>query len=217
MFFCAGKGTRMKALTQQVPKPMVRVNSVPLVDYALEAMSGVNRRFANTHYLPDILESHLRAANVEPIHEPELLETGGGLKHALPTISRDVLFTMNTDAVWKGPKPAELLVKQWDPTRMDGLMLLIPIDRAIGHKGQGDFLRDKTGLLHRGAGEVFTGLQIIKSKFVERVAETHFSMNVVWDDLLQRKTLFGAIYPGTWCDVGYPEAIELAETLLKDD
>lgn len=215
MFFCAGRGTRMLALTQDKPKPMIKVAGRPLIDHAIDAMGGIERRFANLHYQPDALEKDLNSAGIGSIFEPDLLETGGGLKHALPQLDRDVVFTMNTDAVWSGPAPAQALTQYWDPDIMDGLMLLIPKDRAIGHKGKGDFIAAPDGSLTRGAGDVYTGLQIIKTKYVDDIEQSHFSLNVVWETLLSRGTLFGTVYTGHWCDVGYPEAIPLAEAMLE--
>lgn len=215
MFFCAGRGTRMLELTQHQPKPMINVAGLPLIDHAIDAMGDMPRQFANLHYLPEVLEKHLTLAGIEPIFETVLLETGGGLKHALPQLDRDTVFTMNTDAVWIGPAPAELLRASWNPKIMDGLMLLIPKANAIGHKGTGDFKRAGDGTLTRGAGDVYTGLQIIKTKFVEEIEQSHFSLNVAWERLLARGTLYGALYSGHWCDVGYPEAIPLAESMLE--
>lgn len=215
MFFCAGRGTRMLALTQDKPKPMIEVAGRPLIDHAIDAMRGVERRFANLHYHPEALEKHLSSAGIGSIFESDLLETGGGLKHALPQLNRDTVFTMNTDAVWSGPSPAQVLAQHWDPDQMDGLMLLIPKDRAIAHKGTGDFISAPDDRLTRGAGDVYTGLQIIKTKYVGDIEQSHFSMNVAWETLLARGTLFGAEYTGRWCDVGYPEAIPLAETMLE--
>ena len=207
----------MLAHTQHQPKPMITVAGRPLIDHAIDAMQGVNRRFANTHYLPDALEKHLNCAGIEPIFEEILLETGGGLKHALPRLKRDTVFTMNTDAVWLGPTPAAFLSEHWKPEIMDGLMLLIPKPQAIGHKGAGDFIPAQNGALSRGPGDVYTGLQIIKTKYVSQIDQTHFSLNLVWQTLLARGTLFGATYPGRWCDVGHPEAISLAESLLEQE
>ena len=183
MFFCAGRGTRMLALTQHQPKPMIHVAGRPLIDHAIDAMDDMPRRFANLHYHPENLEKHLNLAGIEPIFETELLETGGGLKHALPQLDRDAVFTMNTDAVWSGPKPAKVLRKHWNPDMMDGLLLLIPKDNAIGHKGTGDFLRASDGTLARGAGDVYTGLQIIKTNafFAEGgVGDTFDTRHIVW-------------------------------------
>jgi MurNAc alpha-1-phosphate uridylyltransferase len=205
----------MLELTQHQPKPMIKVAGRPLIDHAIDAMGGVERQFANLHYQPEVLEKHLTFAGIEPIFEPDLLETGGGLKHALPRLNRDTVFTMNTDAVWAGPTPAQTLSAHWSPDVMDGLMLLIPKHRAIGHKGTGDFMRATDGTLTRGTGDVYTGLQIIKTKYVEHIESSHFSLNVAWEALLSRGTLFGAVYTGHWCDVGYPEAIPLAESMLE--
>jgi MurNAc alpha-1-phosphate uridylyltransferase len=215
MFFCAGRGTRMGTLTQHQPKPMVKVAGRPLIDHAMDAMEGVERRFANLHYLPNTLEKYLNLARFETIFEQDLLETGGGLKHALPRINRSEIFTMNTDSAWSGPKPAQWLAQHWQPDIMDGLLLLVPKDRALGHKGTGDFITHQDGTVVRGAGDIYCGLQIIKTQYIQQRPETHFSLNLVWEDLLARGTLFGAPYPGQWCDVGYPDAIPLAETMLE--
>ncbi|MBU2936167.1 nucleotidyltransferase family protein [Pacificibacter marinus] len=215
MFFCAGRGTRMLELTQHQPKPMINVAGRPLIDHAVDAMGDIPRQFANLHYQPEILEKHLNLAGIEPIFETDLLETGGGLKHALPLLDRDAVFTMNTDAVWSGPAPAEFLRMHWNPDIMDGLLLLIPKANAVGHKGTGDFRRAADGALARGAGDVYTGLQVIKTKYVAEIEQSHFSLNMAWETLLTRRTLYGAIYSGHWCDVGYPEAIPLAESMLE--
>jgi MurNAc alpha-1-phosphate uridylyltransferase len=207
----------MLALTEHLPKPMIQVAGQPLIDHAIDAMEGVHRQFANLHYQPEVLEKHLILAGIEPIFESGLLETGGGLKHALPQLDRDSVFTMNTDAVWAGSSPAQFLRDQWDPNIMDGLMLLIPKHRAIGHKGTGDFMRGTDGALTRGAGDVYTGLQIIKTQCVDHIEQSHFSLNVAWEALLTRGTLFGAVYTGHWCDVGYPDAIPLAESMLEQN
>ncbi|MEM5477943.1 nucleotidyltransferase family protein [Pacificibacter sp. AS14] len=215
MFFCAGRGTRMLELTQHQPKPMITVAGRPLIDHAIEAMGDMPRRFANLHYHPEVLEKHLNLAGIDPIFETDLLETGGGLKHALPQLDRDAVFTMNTDAVWAGPKPAKFLRAHWNPDIMDALMLLIPKDNAVGHKRAGDFLRAPDGTLTRGTGDVYTGLQIIKTKYVSEIEQSHFSLNLAWETLLARGTLYGAVYSGHWCDLGHPEAIPLAESMLE--
>lgn len=215
MLFCAGRGTRMAPLTDHRAKPMVEVSGRPLVDHALEQLDGIERRFANTHYMPEKLEAHLVSQGVETAFEPQLLEAGGGLKSMLPRLQRNCVFTMNTDAVWLGPQAGTLLSQHWKPDEMDALMLTIPISHAHAHKGKGDFIADAQGRLKRGSGDVYSGLQIIKTQFVADVSDVKFSLSLVWKTLLERETLFGVNYPGSWCDVGYPEAIPIAESLLE--
>jgi len=124
---------------------------------------------------------------------------------------------MNTDAVWTGPNPLATLADAWDPGRMDALLLCVPPDRATGHRGQGDFDRWRGGALARGTGLIYTGAQIIKPDLVARHPEKVFSLNVIWDQMIARGRLHGAIHGGGWCDVGRPESLPLAEALLEQD
>ena len=100
---------------------------------------------------------------------------------------------------------------------MEALLLTIPKQRAIGHKGNGDFIIDDQGRMTRGAGEIYTGLQIVRTDDLSQIAETAFSMNVLWDRIAARDGLYGVTYSGHWCDVGQPESIALAEDMLGQD
>lgn len=219
MIFAAGRGTRMGALTETQPKPMIPVAGKPLLDHALKIVDGadgVEQIIVNTHYLADQIHTHLGDRDILFSHEDTLLETGGGLKQALTLHKTASLFTLNADAVWSGPNPMQTLLQTWDPDRMDALMLLVPPENAIGHLGQGDFTMAPDGQLTRGPGLVYTGCQIIKTPPVERVEDDVFSLNVAWDVIRQSRRLFGLPYKGAWCDVGHPDGIILAEKMLED-
>ncbi|WP_372921728.1 NTP transferase domain-containing protein, partial [Roseovarius sp.] len=129
MLFAAGFGTRMGALTAERPKPMIEVAGRPLIDHALSLVRAhrPDRIVANVHYRPDPLIRHLEGSEVIISHEtPDILETGGGLRAALPHLGEGPVFTMNTDAVWSGPNPLDLLFDLWQPARMDALLLCVP-------------------------------------------------------------------------------------------
>jgi len=143
-----------------------------------------------------------------------LLETGGGLRAALPLLDADPVFTLNCDAVWRGPNPLKVLTDHWREG-MEALLLLIPRERAIGHRGAGDFVALPSGRLNRGRGLVYSGAQILHTGTLDTVPEAAFSLNRVWDGMIARGTLFGIEYDGQWCDVGRPESIALAEGLLR--
>lgn len=218
MIFAAGFGTRMGALTAHQPKPMVKVAGKPLIDHtlALAAPLGLNT-VVNLHYLPHVLEAHLTNSGVTTIAEsPDILETGGGLKNARPLLGDGPAFTLNSDALWRGPNPLSALQAAWNPAQMDALLLLIPHENALGHTGTGDFVLNETGQLTRGAGLVYSGAQIIKPELTEDIPERAFSLNLVWDKLLTSGRLFGLPYSGQWCDVGSPEGIIRAERMLDD-
>lgn len=221
MLFAAGLGTRMGDLTANRPKPLIPVAGKPLIDHALDLAdaAGITRMVANSHYLPDQIESHLAPRAIPISHEvPRILETGGGLKRALPLLEESPVLTLNTDAVWTGSNPLSQLMAAWDGDRMDALLLLLPADRATGHTGTGDFLMDADGSLARAKGapgHVYLGAQIIRTEGLADIPDEAFSLNLLWDRLISRKRLFGLIHDGGWCDVGRPDGIALAEALLS--
>ncbi len=219
MLFAAGFGTRMGALTKDRPKPLIEVAGRPLIDHALALAddAGVTRIVANTHYRPEMIEAHLAGRNVQTIREvPDILETGGGLRHALPLLGGDTVMTLNSDAVWAGPNPLRLLLDAWDPARMDALLLCVPVDQTRGYNGTGDFALQDDGQIVRGSGPVYAGAHILKTDRLHDVAEAAFSLNVVWNAMADTGRLHGVSYPGLWCDVGHPDGIAAAEAMLAD-
>ena len=217
MIFAAGFGTRMRELTRTRPKPLIEVAGRPLIDHALEltkTLPGL-RRVVNLHYLPDPLRAHLSNTDVHLSDEtPEILDTGGGLRQALPLLQSNPVFTTNTDAVWRGPNPFELLATAWRPEEMDALLLCVPLQNAVGHKGSGDFTLAPDGRLTRGPGLVYSGVQIIRTDGLHDIPERAFSLNLLWNRIAESGRLYGLPYDGKWCDVGHPEGIALAEDML---
>lgn len=220
MLFAAGFGTRMKALTQTCPKPMIPVAGRPLVDHTLDLAQALAPRsiVANLHYLPDVLEAHLAPKGVTLSHEqPQVLDTGGGLRLALPLLGSDPVFTANTDVIWKGENPFQMALGAWDPARMDALLVCIPTARCHGRLGGGDFSRDPEGRISRGGDLVYGGVQILKTETLQDIEEDVFSLNILWNRMAAQDRLFAVEYPGHWCDVGHPEGIAVAEDLIAND
>lgn len=217
MIFAAGFGTRMAPLTESRPKPLIGVAGKSLLSHALDPAreADLNPIVINAHYRADQIAE---AVEDEPEvilqrEEPEILDTGGGLKAALPSLSGDAVFTMNSDAVWAGPNPFETLRTYWTET-MEALVLCVPMGRAEGRTDAGDFSIDADGRVSRGPGYVYTGAQIICAAPVAAHDEAVFSFNVLWNEMIARGTLFAAVYSGAWCDVGHPSSIPLAEAML---
>lgn len=216
MLFAAGLGTRMRPLTDTCPKPLIRVAGRALIDHALDQVDHAARIVVNLHYLPDQLRTHLadRPDITFSAETETILDTGGGLKAALPLLGPGPVFTLNTDAVWTGARALATLRAAWDPDRMDGLLLLVPQDRAVGHRGTGDFLMDGEGRLTRGAGLVYTGAGLVRTEGLAAIADPVFSLNLLWNRMIGAGRLHGVVHGGGWCDVGRPDAIPLAEAML---
>lgn len=214
MIFAAGLGTRMGALTATRPKPLINVAGQPLLDHALHIARAASPRIVvNTHYRADQIAAHLTGQPIQLSHEPELLETGGGLRAALPLLNGNPVFTLNSDVVWRGPNPLTALATAWRDD-MEALLLLLPRAQAIGHTGLGDFTLDAENRLTRAPGLVYSGAQIIRTDDLTAIPEAKFSLNRLWDRMAARGTLFGLPYTGQWCDVGRPESLPLAEAML---
>ncbi|MEM9248289.1 MAG: nucleotidyltransferase family protein [Pseudomonadota bacterium] len=219
MIFAAGFGTRMGQLTKDRPKPLIEVAGKALLDHALDHAddAAVPTCVVNAHYRADQVVRHVASRpSVTVSHEsPDLLDTGGGLKNALPALGEGPVFTLNSDAVWNGPNPLRTLADAWKPDHMDALLLTVPRARVWGREGGGDFMVDAEGRLHRGGALVYTGAQILKTDLVAKWPETAFSLNAIWDDIAHAGRLFGEEYPGHWADVGHPAGIVTAETMLR--
>lgn len=220
MLFAAGFGTRMGALTASRPKPLIPVAGRPLIDHAiaLARAAGAAPMVANTHYLADQIAAHLQGSGIHLSHEAgEILETGGGLRAALPLLGTGPVMTLNTDAVWTGDNPLTQLAAAWDDGRMDALLLLAQPEAARGHSGRGDFLLQEDGRLRRAAGSaapVYLGAQIIRTEKLRDISQQVFSLNLLWDRMIAEGRAYGILHRGGWCDVGRPEGIAEAEALL---
>jgi MurNAc alpha-1-phosphate uridylyltransferase len=171
------------------------------------------------HYHAGQIVAHLadRPDVAVSVERPEILETGGGLRAALPLLGEGPVFTLNTDAVWTGPNPLQTLSDAWDPARMDALLLLMPADRVAGGGGSRDFTMLPDGRLGRGGPFTYLGAQILQTAGLPAIEDRVFSLNRLWDRQIAAGRLFGLVHPGGWCDVGRPEGIAVAEDLLAAD
>ncbi len=230
MVMAAGLGKRMRPLTATRPKPLIEVAGRTLIDHVLDRLkaAGVAKAVINLHYLAGALEAHLknRVEGIEIATSDErklLLETGGGLRHALPLIDADPFLVVNADNLWvDGPVDTlRLLASAWDEARMDALLLLVPHARANCHAGRGDFHMNAAGALKRRkpngvAPFVYTGIQIVSKRLFEgTLPDGPFSTNLLWNRAIAAGRCFGAVHQGLWFDIGRPENIARTEAILE--
>ena len=219
MILAAGFGTRMGALTAARPKPLIPVAGKPLIDHALDqARAAAGRIVVNGHYLADQMRAHLAGMEDVTFQEemPEILDSAGGIRAALPLLGGTEVFTLNADAVWTGARALGELDAAWDAQRMDALLLMVPQPRAVGREPGGDFAIGAQGRLSWDkGGAVYTGAQIVKTSLFEGYKPGPFSLHAVWNDALARGRLFGTLHEGGWADVGHPEGIALAEEMVR--
>ncbi|NEX48115.1 nucleotidyltransferase family protein [Pseudotabrizicola algicola] len=221
MYFAAGFGTRMGALTATLPKPLVKVAGLALIDHArrVAAAAGLRHEVVNLHYLGEQIATHLEKSGVILSWErDEILDTGGGLKAALPLLGQGPVLTLNTDAIWTGSNPLVQLMLAWDGDRMDQLFLLLPAHRARSASGRSDFVMDDQGRVDWAKGRdgyLYLGAQIIHPRLLIE-AERKFSLHAPWTRAMAAGRAFGVLHMGDWCDVGHPGGIAEAEALLRE-
>ena len=217
MIFAAGFGTRMGALTKDRPKPLIELAGRTLLDRTLDLAdaAGLRRRVVNAHYLAEQVETHLNGTGIPVSRETgEILDTGGGLKAALPLLGRGTLFTANPDVAWRGPNPFDVLADH-GLGEADALLLVVDSATALGRSGNGDFTLDVAGRVSRKGPWLYAGIQLIRSASVADYPDRIFSLNRVWDELIAQGKLRAVPYPGQWCDVGTPEGLKAAEAILS--
>lgn len=229
MILAAGLGTRMRPLTNGVPKPLIKVRGKTLIDHAIDRLvaAGVELVIVNLHYHADLLKAHLaRRKDVEIRTSDEtkvILGTGGGVFNVLPLFEGEPFFVHNADSIWvEGYGHAlDRMIAFWNPETMDALLLAALLVTAIGFEGPGDFLLDAEGRLARVPEQrlspfAYPGVQIVHPRLFEGARPGPFSINPLWDRAIERGRLYGIRLDGVWMHVGTPEALVQSEEFLAD-
>ncbi|MFM9974582.1 MAG: nucleotidyltransferase family protein [Beijerinckiaceae bacterium] len=229
MILAAGLGTRMRPVTNTLPKPLVQVAGKALIDHIFDYCreGGVTEATVNVHYLADLMEAHARAVTNPRVtvsdERAALLDSGGGVKKALPFLGKQPFFILNADAIWIDQEGASLtrLKQHWDPLTMDILLLLADAKTATGWGKSGDFVMEDDGRLRRrqkteDSPHVYAGAGIWKpALFADR--PDVFSLNLLFDEVAAKGRLHGLPLNGVWMHVGTPEAIPEAEAVMQDN
>lgn len=224
MVLAAGLGLRMRPITDKIPKPLVELGGVPLIDRALDLLvvSGVKKAVVNLHYLGGMIEAHLQRRKAPKIEfskeEDQLLDTGGAVSQALPMLGEDPFFVVNADIAWtdSGIPALNRLRKAWDDRAMDALLMLHPVSSATGYDGTGDYTITEAGQLSRRSAQsrapyVFTGLQILHTGLFRGSRPKKFPMTELYDQAQYKDRLKGLVHVGDWHHIGTPAGLTEAE------
>lgn len=227
MILAAGLGTRMRPLTDTMPKPLVPVAGRPLLDHVLDrlAEAGVTKAVVNVHYLPDQIVQHTSSRENPRVtisdERDEVLGTGGGVVKALPLLGDAPFYHLNADTMWiDGVQPNLLrLADTFDPHRMDILLLMAPTSHSIGYSGSGDYAMLADGALrkrkeHQVVPFVYAGVAIMSPAIFKDAPKVEFSLTKIFDTANERERLFGLRLDGLWMHVGTPDAVRAAENAL---
>lgn len=227
MVLAAGLGTRMRPLTDNLPKPLVRVGGKALLDWGLDqlASAGVRSAVVNVHYLPDQIIEHLSVRTTPAMFVSDerggLLDSAGGIIKSLPLLGPGPFFVLNADTFWIDADASNIkeLARLWNPSQMDILLLLVDPASATGHGSGGDFVMQSDARLTRGRGLpgalIYTGFGIVHPRIFEGAEPTPQSLNLYFDRAIEKGRLFGMPLDGLWITVGNPDAIAQAEEAIS--
>jgi MurNAc alpha-1-phosphate uridylyltransferase len=226
MVLAAGLGTRLRPVTETIPKPLLEINGRTLLDHAIDrlALVGVERVVVNVHYKATMVAAQLSRRDtprIEISEEPELLDTGGGVKRALPLLD-DSFFVVNGDVFWLNSKEHALLrlAREFDPDHMDAILLLQRTVTAVGYEGSGDYFLDASGKpRRRGEHEVapylFAGIQLIHRRLFDGIPDRIFSLVPLFDRAEQAGRLRAIVHDGEWYHIGTPEGLAATRERLS--
>lgn len=226
MVLAAGYGKRLLPLTLHLPKPLVPVANKPMIEYALDRLVayGIEEVIVNvSHHKAQLIEylSKFRSLSFKISEEPEPLETGGGLKRALPFLGSEPIFTINSDIIWldDGQSALERLAQTWDSTKMDFLLLAQSKARAIGHDTGEDHLfikRENTiGWKDADAPYIIAGIGIMQPYVLRSVPDEKFTVKILWNAAMKRNSLFCLPHEGRWFQTGTLGDIHKAEKIMS--
>lgn len=223
MILAAGLGQRMRPLTNTLPKPLIPVAGKSMLERTFEHLreNEISKVVVNTHYLAPLIEDAVKDLCPEVLisHEEILLETGGGIKKALPLLGEDPFFTLNGDSVWSHSQSLKVMKKAWNEEQMDALLLLIPREKAHGYEGRGDFFMSSEGRLTRlgeapSAPYVYIGVQLVSPRLFKDAPEGSFSLNILWNKALEKGRLYGLVHQGDWFHISTPEDLQKYEPMV---
>lgn len=212
----AGKGERMRPLTDNICKPMVVVDGQPIIGHVLDRLvaSGVNNVVINTHYKPESLLAFLQqyetshpGLKISTLHEDVLLDTGGGIKNCMTLLPADEpVIVVSGDSYWEdsdwGPA-LSLMQQRFDPAKMDMILLVKDVLEMHPTAALGDYDIDENGVLTRSLDKkgmyAWTSIRIIKNNSIfDGTPEGPFSFLPLMDKAQAAGRLHGMAHGGHW-------------------
>jgi MurNAc alpha-1-phosphate uridylyltransferase len=228
LIFAAGKGERMRPLTEHTPKPLLPLGGKRLIEWHLEKLAalGVKTVVINTSWLAECFEPALGDGSrwgLELIYSyegPEPLETGGGMAKALPYLGEDPFIAINGDVFCD----IDFSVL---PASPEGLAFLLMVDNPE-HNPNGDFALLENGALASEGDQrlTFSGIGVYRPELLLRCqaqwlsvdgGDPRFKLAPILRQAMHDGLISGAHYQGLWTDVGTPERLAMLDASLVSD
>ena len=236
MILCAGRGQRMRYKTKYIAKPLIKIQNQPILKININYLSsiGIKNCIINNSYKYLTIQKFIRNYSYKytipkmySSFEEERLETGGGVKKALPIFNKKKMLIINGDSLLLRKSnlcPVKKLFKNFNSDYMSILLLLAPINKSIGYYGGGDFIVKSNSITSRIARKksntsnksyVFTGWQIINKEIFNNINKDNFSLNLLYNKAQSQNSLFAITLEGYFLHVSTPKSIIQIERFLN--
>lgn len=226
MILAAGFGKRMLPLTSNLPKPLVKINGITLFENTISFLQslGCKKIVVNTHYKHEHFAEAIRKnnfmKNTELIYEKEILDTGGGIKNAISNFKNRNILVTNADVFWQNSNFNDVknLINNFSSKDLCKL-LLVKKQNAFGlKKNNGDFVisNDKVRRYLDGDQIIYySGMQMINLEVFNNIEENKFSLNVVWDSLIEKNLLKGQLMSSSCFHVGDIKGLNKVKKIIS--
>ena len=200
IILCAGYGKRVKPITDKIPKPLINIKNINLLDNTIKLVEnlGIKKIKLNTHYLGDQIKDFINKKNyqldIQIIHEEIILNTGGGISNIIKNISEQNFLVFNPDTIWsnKDVKTVNAMSDFYNKYKPKNILLVVNKNKSFDKRFLGDFnLKDNLLSKDKSNDFIYTGCQILNKKILKDFVESVFSISDIWDQLLQNNELYG--------------------------
>lgn len=227
MILAAGFGKRMLQLTKDKPKPLIDINGITLLDNSINFLKklGCSEIIINTHYkhnlIKNLIKNRIDNKYIKIIYEPEILNTGGGVKNASSLFSSENIIVTNSDIYWQSSnlKDAQSLIKLYSKNNNMHL-LLSNKSKSFGiKKSSGDFILKFNKIYRFNKGDdvfFYSGFQVFNINVFKGFEEKKFSFNIIWDHLIKKNILYGLPMTSNWYHVGDIDGLKIAKNLTLE-
>ena len=201
LILCAGFGKRLNPLTLNTPKPLIELNNVSVLETCINLIESLDIKeiFINTFYLKDQIRSFINKKNfktkISIIEDGKnILDTGGGIKNMLNHTKEDDVLIFNPDTIWKNNYSKEIIEmeKLYFSKQLKNILLLVNKELSFDKNLNGDFnLKDNLIIKNNDRKFIYTGCQILNKKLLSIYETEKFSINNLWNNLIEKKELYG--------------------------
>ena len=201
LILCAGFGKRLEPLTKSIPKPLLKIKDITLLERTLKIIDKLEIKEVkiNTFYLEDqiidFIKNYKSSLEIEIIKDgKEILDTGGGILNLINSSKDEDFIVFNPDTMWDIKYIDELkaMIEYYDSNKLNNLLLVVNKKKSFDKRFIGDFeLKNKSLFKYENNNFIYIGCQIINKKILNNISDTSFSISKVWNNEISKNNLNG--------------------------